>query len=153
VIRIAAVAVAVALGVALAVPASAAPDPSRIFGVGVQMSFPYDELGDSYNTGFGVGALVDYPVNGLLDAVGHLGWNTFPHEGTEPAVEIWEISAGGRVMLGAFFMGGEVGWYDRGDEWSWVPSAGLRYNKWEASIRWRAVGRNAYTGLRFGWYF
>ncbi len=128
-------------------------DRDHILGVGLQMSFPYDELGDNYNTGWGVGALLHYPMIPLLAATAQLGWNTFPHEGREEAIEVWEISGGGRLTLGAFFMGGEVGWYDRGDEWSWVPSWGLHYTHFEASIRWRAVGRNAYTGLRVGWYF
>ena len=130
-----------------------AVDRSHVLGAGLQLSFPYDELGDDYNTGWGIQAQLDYPLIPLFHACAHAGWTNFPAQGSGDGVDVWEITAGGRLAFGTFFMGGEVGWYDRGDEWSWVPSLGLRFSQIEVALRWRAVGRNAYTGLRAGWYF
>lgn len=140
---------------AAAAPASAQSVLNRdhVLGLGVQASFPYDELGEDNGTGWGLFATLDYPLIPLLDLTARAGRNSFPGEGDAASVDVWEISAGGRLALGAFFMGGEAGWYDRGEEWSWVPSIGLRYTRIEVSVRWRSVGRNAYTGLGAAWYF
>lgn len=128
-------------------------DRSHVLGAGAQLSFPYDELDDAHDTGWGVQGMLDYPIIPLFHVCAHVGWNTFPRTGGGDSLNVWEITGGGRLALGAFFMGGEVGWYDRGDNWSWVPSLGLRFDRIEVSWRVRAVGREAYTSLRAGWYF
>jgi len=128
-------------------------DRSHALGAAVQTSFPYDELGDTHNTGWGVQAMVDYPLIPLFHLCGRVGWNTFPRVGGGDSLDVWEITGGGRVVLGAFFMGGEVGWYDKGDHWSWVPSLGLRFERIEVAFCVRAVSRYAYTSARAGWYF
>ena len=97
--------------------------------------------------------MLDYPVIPLFHLCAHAGWNTFPRVGAGESLDVWEITGGGRVVLGAFFMGGEVGWYDTGDHWSWVPSLGMRFSRIEVAWRVRAVGRDAYTSARVGWYF
>ena len=127
--------------------------PGNHWGVGAQFSYPYAEFGDRYNNGYGLQGLFDYPLIPLLDLCASVGWNRFPGADDGAGINIWEVSFGARFALGAFFMGSEMGYFSKGDQGSIVPSMGLRYEHWEVSVRYKAVGSDTWTGLRVGYYF
>ena len=122
-------------------------------GLGVKTSFPYAEFGEDANTGWGVAGMVDYPLIPLLDLTADVGYNHFAGMGEKDGVDVWNFCFGGRLALGAFFMGGETGYFSHGNDWSFVPSMGLRFGQLEGAIRYKSVGANGWTSLRFGYYF
>ena len=126
---------------------------TRILGLGVKSSFPYAGFNDDFETGWGVVGIVDYPLIPLIDLTADVGYNHFPGSGDTDGVDVWNICFGGRLALGAFFMGGETGYFSQVDEWSYVPSMGLRFGAFEGAVRYKAVGGSGWTSLRFGYYF
>lgn len=125
----------------------------KVLGVGVKTTFPYAEFKDDTKTGWGVGGIVDYPLIPLIDLTADLGYNHFPGKDDNEDVDVWNLCFGGRLALGAFFMGGETGYFSHVEEWSFVPSMGLRFNRFEGAIRYKAVGGVSWTSLRLGVYF
>ena len=133
--------------------ANGADGKAGVLGLGVKTSFPYAELDEKAKTGWGVVGIVDYPLIPFIDLTADLGYNHFPGEDDNPDVDVWNICFGGRFVLGAFFMGGETGYFSHVQEWSYVPSMGLRFGAFEGAIRYKAVGGASWTSLRFGYYF
>jgi hypothetical protein len=125
----------------------------RILGLGVKSTFPFDSFGDEVNTGLGVVGIVDYPLIPLIDLTAEVGYSHFAGESDRPSVDVWNICVGGRLALGVFFMGGETGYFSSVDEGSFIPSMGLRFGRFEGSVRHKAVGGSNWTSLRFGYYF
>lgn len=125
----------------------------RTFGLGLQVSAPYGDFNDSYNTGYGLQGLVDYPLFPLLSLTANLGWNRFPRDGEGDAIDVWEFSGGAKVNLGAFYIGGQVGYFTKVEETSWVPSLGLRWPRWEVAVRAKSVGGSGWNSLLVGYYF
>ncbi len=145
-----------ALLITLVGTASADTWPGRqekVLGIGVKTSFPYAELKDEATTGWGVVGIFDYPLIPLIDLTADVGYNHFPGEGDNEDVDVWNVCFGGRLALGVFFMGGEAGYFSHVNEWSYVPSMGLRFDRFEGAIRYKAVGGASWTSLRFGIYF
>jgi len=128
-------------------------DAYRWLGGGVSTSFPYTNFGDDYNTGYGLHVLVDRPVVPLLNLSADLGWNHFPGNSDRESIDVWNLIFGGRFVLGAFFMGGETGYFSKVDSWGWVPSMGVRFERMEFAVRHETAGADAWTTLRFGYYF
>jgi len=134
-------------------PARAPWHSGNHWGVGAQFSYPYADFGDRFANGYGLQGLFDYPLIPLIDVCASVGWNRFPGAADGDGVNIWEVSFGGRFALGAFFMGSEMAYFSEVDQGSVVPSLGLRYDHWEVSVRFKAVGDNSWTGFRTGFYF
>jgi hypothetical protein len=154
---------AVLLGLALAgagpvgaqeTPAPRAPwHQGRYWALGAQVSYPYSDFGDGHDTGYGLQAFVDYPWVPLLDLSGGVGWNRFGGRDGGETVEVWEMAAGLRFALGAFFMNGEIGWFSGVDDTTFIPGMGLRGERWEVSIRIKAAASTSWSTVRLGWYF
>ncbi len=125
----------------------------RVLGLGVKSSFPYASFDDDFNTGWGVVGIVDYPLIPLIDLTADVGYTHFPGDGATESVDVWNACFGGRLALGVFFMGGETGYFSHVDEWSYIPSMGLRFGRFEGALRYKAVGGSGWTSLRFGYYF
>lgn len=123
------------------------------FGAGLTMKNPYENFGDQYDTGFGVEALLDYPIIPLLDLTAGIGWNHFPQGDATESVDIWEFVGGARLRLGVFFMSGEVGYYTKINEASFLPGLGLRFTHFEVAMNIRAVSGGSWTGWRLAYYF
>ena len=123
------------------------------WGLGAQVSPPRNDFADKYSTGYGLQGMYNYPLIPLLEVSASVGWNHFPQEADGAGIDIWETSLGARFALGAFFMSGEMGYFSKVDEWSYMPGLGLRYDHWEFSLRVKAVGSNSWSGLRVGYYF
>lgn len=123
------------------------------FGVAAAMTYPFQDFGDDYSTGFGLHGMVDYPWISLVHLIADVGWNHFPGKNDSASVDIFNISGGAKIALGAFFMGGEVGYFSEVDEVSWIPSIGVRPGNWEVALRIKAVGLGSWTTLRAGYYF
>ena len=123
------------------------------FGAAAAMTYPFEEFGDNYNTGFGLHGLVDYPLISFLHLIADIGWNHFPGENSVESVDIFNLAGGAKIALGAFFMGGEVGYFTNVEEVSWIPSIGVRPGNWEVALRIKAVGSGSWTTLRVGYYF
>lgn len=125
----------------------------RVLGLGVKSSFPYANFDDDFNTGWGVVGMVDYPLIPLIDLTADVGYTSFPGSGENDSVDVWNVCFGGRLALGVFFMGGETGYFSYVEDWSFVPSMGLRFGPFEGGVRYKAVGGSGWTSLRFGYYF
>jgi hypothetical protein len=50
-------------------------------------------------------------------------------------------------------MSGEVGYYTKVDDTSFLPGMGLRFTHLELAFNIRAVPSGSWTGLRLGYYF
>ncbi len=132
------------------------PDPtsgSASFGAGLTAKYPYENFGDSHDTGYGLQAIMDYPFIPLLDLTASIGWNHFPESNDGEAIDIWEFAGGMRFRMGVFFMSGEVAYYTEIEETSFLPGLGLRFEHFEAAMNVRAVSGGSWTGIRLGYYF
>jgi len=132
------------------------PDPtggSASFGADLSAKYPYQNFGDSHDTGFGIHAIMDYPFIPLLDLTAHIGWNHFPEANDGETIDIWEFVGGMRFRMGIFFMSGEVGYYTKIEETSFLPGLGLRFDHFEVAMNVRAVSGGSWTGIRLGYYF
>jgi len=123
------------------------------FGAGLSAKYPYENFGDTYDTGYGIQAIMDYPFIPLLDLTAGIGWNHFPIANEGEAIDIWEFVGGMRFRMGVFFMSGEVGYYTKIEETSFLPGLGLRFEHFEVAMNVRAVSGGSWTGLRLGYYF
>ncbi len=126
---------------------------TRNAGVAVKTLFPYAEFGDNTGTGWGLAAIYDYPLIPLIDLTADVGYSRFTGEGGGDGIGVWNFTFGGRLVLGPFFMGGETGYFTYVEEWSYVPSMGLRFGALEGGISYKSVGGASWTQLRFGYYF
>ena len=121
-------------------------------GLGLQASLPYADFADAQNTGYGIAALVDYPIIPWFSLVGDVGWNRFDSKSDNESLDVWQVDFGGRFNLPPFVVGGEAGWYSEIDKIGWVPSLGIRLERFELSVRWQASGTTGWTTFRFGFY-
>lgn len=137
--------------------ASETPSPSEtkhnIWGAGLSMKYPYESFGDEYETGFGIHALMDYPLMPLFSLTGDIGYNHFPKGQAGESIDVWEFVGGMRFVMGVFFMSGEVGYYSQLKETSFLPGLGLKFEHFEIAWNIRAVPSGSWSGLRFGYFF
>ncbi len=125
----------------------------KVLGIAGKVTFPFAGFGDKVNTGYGVAGIVDYPLIPFLDLTADVGYNHFSEGNSGAGADIWSLTFGGRFVLGSFFMGGETGYFSQADEWSYVPSVGLRFGKFEGAIRYKGVSGVNWTSVRLGYYF
>lgn len=125
----------------------------RHFGVAASLSYPYADFRDQYDAGFGLHALVDYPVSTLIRIAGDVAWNRFPGDDDGPALDVFSAFIEGRIVLAFFYAAGGTGYLTGVDHVGYVPSFGLRFDRTEFSVRWVAVGSDSWTTLRAGFYF
>ncbi len=126
---------------------------TRVLGLGIKTSFPFAEFKDKASTGWGISGLLDYPLIPLIDLTADVGYNHFSGADDGDGVDVWNAIFGGRFALGVFFMGAETGYFSYVDEWSYVPSMGLRFGRFEGSLSYKSVGGGSWTSLRAGYYF
>lgn len=135
----------------------AAPGPWRPrndgFAGGVNLHFPNRTFGTRTDTGYGLTGFYVRPVIPLITLTGSVGFSRFNGEGDLPAVDLWLFTGGLRFEFGAFFMGGEGGYFTEIDEGGFVPSMGLHVKRFEVSGRWKASGSSTWLTLRVGYYF
>jgi hypothetical protein len=124
----------------------------RRFGAAATVSWPYTEFGDKYDSGWGLHALVDQPFVPLINLTADVGWNTFPGGGERDRTDVWNVTVGGKLTLGVFYMGGETGYLSSVDRWGWVPSLGARFGDLEVALRLTTAGSQGWTTLRLGYY-
>ena len=79
--------------------------------------------------------------------------NRFRGAGDRADIDVWEFSAGGKFNIPPFYMGGEVAYYTKVDNVNWLPSIGLRFERWEFAVRWKAAERVGWVSYRVGYYF
>jgi len=126
---------------------------SASFGLGLTGKYRQETYGDSYDPGYGIQAFMDYPFIPLLDLTAGIGFNHFSSDDDREEVDIWEFTGGMRFRMGVFFMSGEIGYYTKIDETSFLPGLGLRFDHFEIAWNVRAVSNGSWTGLRLGYYF
>jgi hypothetical protein len=124
----------------------------RHFGLAAAQTHPFQEFNDDTNTGYGAHAMCDFPVVPLLNFTADLGWNRFDRE-AGGSLDVVNFTFGGKIAFGPAYMGGETGYYSKVDEWSWVPSFGLRPGNLDFCVRLKATGQGTWTTLRLGYYF
>lgn len=130
-----------------------AADREHIFGVAGMMSFPYGDFQDNYDHGFGLHGMLDYPFVSILNLTADVGYNRFAHANNGNDITVMEYSVGSKLVFGWFYMGGETGYYSKVNDWSFIPTWGLKFGQFEFSMRIKAVGGGSWTGIRAGWYF
>jgi|GEM_PF-6502389 len=123
------------------------------FGAGLSYKYTHAEFGKSYDPGWGLQALYNYPLIAALDLNANIGWNHFSGSSDSPSVNIWEFVGGIRFKLGAFFMSGDVGYYTEINSTSFQPGLGLKFDHWEVAWSVRSVPSGSWNGLRLGYYF
>jgi len=125
----------------------------RNLGLALHTSFPYAEFGEEYKTGWGVSGIFDYPLIPFIDLTADVGYTRYSSDKGGDGIDVWNLVFGARFALGVFFMGGETGYFTFVEEWSYVPSMGLRFGAFEGAIRYKSVHGASWTTLRFGYYF
>lgn len=126
----------------------------RHLGLAAALTYPFQDFGEDYDTGYGLHAMFDYPLIPLLNVTGSAGWNHFPRIEEGESLDVLNLAAGGKIALGVFYIGGEVGYFSEVEEWSWVPSMGVRLgSNWDFAVRLKATGSGSWTTLRAGCYF
>jgi len=125
----------------------------RNIGVAGTLTYPFQEFGDDYETGYGLHLLLDYPLIPLVNFCGNAGFTHFGHLQSGEDINVLSVVFGAKVVFGPVFMGGETGYYSEIKEWGWVPSFGLRPGNWELSLRYKSAGAGNWTTLRAGYYF
>ena len=123
------------------------------FAGGLSMHFPNSDFGVRSKTGYGLDLFYVHPVLPLVTITGSAGYSHFPGEEDLQAVDMWRFTGGFRFEFGAFYMGGEGGYYTEIDESGFVPSIGLHIGKFEVAGRWKSSGTSTWTTLRVGYYF
>ena len=132
------------------------PNPSdnkAQFGAGLTVKNPSESFGDQYSTGYGIQGLLAYPFIPLLDLTAGIGWNHFDESDASEALDIWEFVGGMRFRMGVFFMSGEVAYYTKIEETSFLPGLGLKFEHLEVAFNVRSVPSGSWLGLRLGYYF
>jgi hypothetical protein len=125
----------------------------RHWGLAFAQTHPFQDFNDEHNTGYGLHAIVDYPVIPLLNFTVDVGWNRFDKADDGAALDVINVTFGGKISLGPFYVGGETGYYNKVEDWSWVPSMGVRPGNWDFGVRLKATGEGSWTTLRVGYYF
>jgi hypothetical protein len=123
------------------------------FAASATMHFPNSDFGTRSKTGYGMEVFYVHPVIPLVTLTGSLGYSHFPGESDLPAVDMFIFTGGFRFEFGAFYMGGEGGYYSELDEAGFVPSIGFHIKKFEIAGRWKSSGKSTWTSLRLGYYF
>ena len=143
----------IGLSLTLMPTTNAQADSDGPVGISGAVSFPFGEFGDKAKTGYGLHAMGDYILHPLFHLSGNVGFHHFKGEADQDDLTVWEFSVGARFVLGAFYMGGESGYFTEVDEGSFIPNLGLRFGNWEGAMRWKAVGGGSWKTLRIGYYF
>jgi hypothetical protein len=125
----------------------------RHWGLAAAQTHPFQDFNDEHNTGYGLHLILDYPVVPLLNFTADVGWNRFARADDGAALDVINLTFGGKISLGPVYIGGETGYFNKVDEWSWVPSFGVRPGNWELGLRLKATGSGTWTTLRVGYYF
>jgi|GEM_PF-5678554 len=146
---------AILLFLTAAVPASAQlqTEPQAPWGLAGGVSWPFGDFSTRYETGYGLHGIGDYTLLPILHLTGNVGFHYFNGKNVFEDLTVWEFAVGARFVLGAFYMGGESGYYTEVDEGSFVPNVGVRLKDWDIGMRWKSVGGQSWRTLRVGYYF
>ncbi len=129
-------------------------------GLALSYAAPEGEFDKVADAGFGVSAIFDYPMAGIVNISGSLGWYRFSGvtmvEGTNVKAEsrsVWEFTAGPQIDFGKLYIGLEGGYYTDLDEWGLVPNIGFRHNLIDLSLRYKATEDGKFFAGRVGVFF
>ena len=121
---------------------------------------PKGDFKQQVDNGLGISAIFDYPLAGIINISGALGWNRFSGitlvEGTNVKAEsltIWEFAAGPQIDFGRMYLGVEGGYYTNLDEWGLVPNMGIRKGMMDFSIRYKMTDDGKFVAGRAGFFF
>jgi hypothetical protein len=144
-------------------------------GVTAKVQFPMDDIKDSWNTGYGIGAfMVRNLGSGKLSLTGELSYSVF--SGKEiisgidvPDLNVWQVSAGLRMHLGSspFYIGAEGAYFfnslsedddDGGssfdNEPGLLPMIGFRRGWLDLGVQYKVGGDVKFVAVRgaFGFF-
>ena len=129
-------------------------------GLAASHAAPKGDFKDLAGNGFGVAAIFDYPMAGIVNISGALGWYRFSGLDANPglndktdSLSLWEFSAGPQIDLGMLYFGAEGGYYTKLDEWGLVLNVGIRKNLVELSLRYKMTEDGKFLATRAGFYF
>lgn len=125
-------------------------------GVGVGFRLPSGDFGDAYDGGFGANFTMAYPLAPTVSAYGDIGYTRFMGKsasvgGVEVGpddLDVWGFSAGAKVGLGGFYLGGEGGYFTEVDEFGLSPLLGLGLGPLDISARYKFTGDANWFDLR-----
>lgn len=129
-------------------------------GLAVSYVSPEGDFENVVGDGYGLSAIFDYPMAGVVNISGSLGWNKFSGatliEGTNIELEgqtIWEFSAGPQIDFGLLYIGLEGGYYTFLDEWGAVSIIGIRKEMFDFSFRYKMTEDGKFIAGRAGFFF
>jgi len=129
-------------------------------GLAVSYLTPKGDFENIVGDGYGLSAIFDYPMAGVVNISGSLGWNSFSGatiiEGTNIELEgqtVWEFSAGPQLDFGLLYIGLEGGYYTYLDEWGAVSIVGIRKDMFDFSLRYKMTEDGEFMAGRAGFFF
>jgi len=121
---------------------------------------PKGDFAETVDDGWGTSAIFDYPLSGIINMTGSLGWYTFSGitlvEGTNVKTDsrtMWEFVAGPQADFGMLYIGVEAGYYTDLNEWGVVPNAGIRKNMIDVGVRYTVTDDGEFMAIRIGFFF
>ncbi len=153
------------LALALLCPMSASSQ-ALSFGVGADVTFPQEDLGNFVSTGYGATGLVKFGLLPIVDLTGGVEYIKFTDEPVtvnniteEGSASAFGILVGGRLNFLVFaYVGAEGGTYSftktvGGTEQNitrgtFVPQVGVTLGMFDLSARYISAGEDSFWGLR-----
>jgi len=129
-------------------------------GLAASYATPDGEFEKVVGDGWGMSAIFDYPMSGMVNISGSLGYYSFAGatiiEGTNIELEgqsMWEFTAGPQIDFGRLYIGIEGGYYTDLNEWGAVPNIGIRKDMFDFSLRYKMTDDAKFYAARAGFYF
>ncbi len=129
-------------------------------GLAASYAMPQDEFENVVDDGYGLSAIFDYPMAGMINISGSIGWYRFKGvtllEGTnikEESSTMWEFSAGPQIDFGKLYVGVEGGYYTDVNEWGMLGNVGLRRDMLDFSVRYKMTEDAKFMAARLGFFF
>jgi len=118
---------------------------------------PQEELGEMYDSGYGIYANFDYNFSKHFVGRFDLGWNYF--NGSDIVgisidnKNVWEFSAGARGRISLFYAEIMGGYYSGFNSWGYKPAIGVRWNKLDLQGNINYVNDIKWIGIRVAYYW
>jgi len=133
---------------------------ARNGGLAASFTSPKGDYGNAAGNGYGLSLIFDYPMAGMIDITGTVGWYKFTgvtlSEGTNIKTDsntLWEFAAGPQIDFGLLYAGAEFGYYTDLDEWGLVPNLGVRKDLLDFSLRYMISDTGEFMAVRAGFFF
>ncbi len=130
-------------------------------GLAASYAKPNGDFENLVGNGGGLSFIFDYPMSGVVNISGSLGYYNFSGAtvqsgGADVELEgrsIWEFAAGPQLDFGRLYVGVEGGYYTDLKEWGAVPNIGIRKGILDFSFRYKMTDDAKFYAVRAGVFF